>query len=129
MGDDRAYPWSSQYNSGYPAWGLFKKVTQIPQNVIIATEVTDVIIANDERFQLLEDLTWKKRQVGWPHRKKANFLFNDGTCRLINPWDTARVANPYVGSLPLPQNYDNPLLDDFMIDARRWDKTRPIPQF
>src|SRR2546421_740372 len=36
LGDDRAYPWSVQYNPSTAAWGLFKKANQVPQNVIIA---------------------------------------------------------------------------------------------
>jgi prepilin-type N-terminal cleavage/methylation domain-containing protein len=130
FGDDRAYPdlGGSQYDPGKESWGKFKKISSIPQNVIMATESTEVILGDDERFQLIEDLTWKKRTIGWPHRQKTNFLFMDGTCRLINPWHPSE-KNPYVKSLPLPQNSDNPLFDNFMVDARQWDKKRAIPNF
>jgi prepilin-type N-terminal cleavage/methylation domain-containing protein/prepilin-type processing-associated H-X9-DG protein len=128
MGDDRAYPWSPQYSTGIEVWGKFKRITAIPQNVILATEASDVRQANDERFQLTEDLTWKKRFVGWPHRHKANFLFMDGTCRLINPW-AKDVTQPYTQGLPMPTNTKNPLLDDFMVDSRKWNKYRSIPAF
>src|SRR5438874_3151754 len=62
MGDDRAYSWSSQYDSSgkTATWGLFKKLTQVPQNVILACDSEPVIQVDDERFQLAADLTWKK---------------------------------------------------------------------
>jgi prepilin-type N-terminal cleavage/methylation domain-containing protein len=126
LGDDRAYPWSIQYNPSTAAWGLFKKANQVPQNVIIATESSEFIDKDDERFQQLADLTYKKRHIGWPHKKKANFLFNDGVVRTLNPWSPSH-QNPYIENLPMPSNSANPLLDDFMIDARKWQRHRPIP--
>ena len=53
-------------------------------------------------------------------------LFNDGVVRAVNPWSPAH-GNPYVETLPMPANSANPLLNDFMIDARKWQRGRPIP--
>jgi prepilin-type N-terminal cleavage/methylation domain-containing protein len=124
LGDDRAYPWSPQYDSAKTAWGLFKKTSQVPSNVIIAADASTFISADDERFQLVADLTWKKRYIGWPHRKTTNVLFNDGVVRNFNPWI---VPDPYNQTLPMNTNTINPLFEDFMVDARKWDKNRPIP--
>jgi len=126
LGDDRAYPSSIQFSTSIEVWGKFKKTNQVPQNVIIATESSDFITANDERFQLLQDLTWNKRVIGWPHKKRANFLFNDGTVRILNPW-APNHPNPYNEALPMPNTSANPALDDFMIDSRKWQRSRPIP--
>lgn len=139
LGDDRAYPWSAQYNAGDAAWGLFKKMTQIPQNVIIAADNENVIQSNDERFQLLADLTWKKHYIGNPHLRMTNFLFTDGTVHSVNPWPMG-LDNPYVQGLPMAKTDYNPIFDsavpnakagsqagDYMIDARKWNKGFPIP--
>jgi prepilin-type processing-associated H-X9-DG protein len=64
--------------------------------------------------------------MGTPHRGKANILFMDGVCRLVNPW-ADNVSNPYNQSLPMATSTVNPLLDDFMVDSRKWDKNRVIP--
>lgn len=139
LGDDRAYPWSPQYDSSgkTATWGLFKKMTEVPQNVIIACDNEPVINSNDERFQLLADLTYKKHYVGFPHLRTANFLFTDGTVHAVNPWRVG-LDNPYATTLT-STDY-NPIFDsavpnakpggsagDYMIDTRKWNKGYPIP--
>ena len=130
LGDDRAYSWSPQYNSSYVAWGKFKKISNVPQNVIVACDAEPVLQANDERFQLLQDLTWSKHYVGNPHvSRMTNFLFMDGTVHSVNPW-AASVTDPY--NQPLSQSSINPLWNiyvasnritgDFMIDTRKWSR-------
>jgi prepilin-type processing-associated H-X9-DG protein len=126
LGDDRSYVWDSGYNSSYAAWGLFKQVGNVPQNVIMATESSFIIQQNDERFGSVADLTYSKRYIGWPHKQKANFLFCDGVVRLVNPWAPG-INDPYSPSIPMASTTANPVLDDFMIDTRKWDKGRPIP--
>jgi prepilin-type N-terminal cleavage/methylation domain-containing protein/prepilin-type processing-associated H-X9-DG protein len=126
LGDDRAYPWDAGYNPTYASWALFKQWSNVPQNVIMATESAAIIRTNDERFSEVGDLTWKKRNIGWPHRQKCNILFCDGVVRLARPWDAA-VQNPYDQPLPMNTNTVNPLLDDFMIRTSLWDRGRPIP--
>jgi len=132
LGDDRAYKADgpnndgSSYVAGYEQWALFKPIVKIPQNVIIATELPDLIVANDERFMNRLNLTQQYRRIGWPHAKKANFLFMDGTVHTINPWD-ASVKDPY--NLPLndPLLKPNPKLQDWMIQTQQWKKGREIP--
>jgi len=80
----------------YHQWGFYKKRNQVPNNVLVITEVGDQIIQNDERFNVLNDLTWKKGYGGAPHRGKANMLFHDGsvrTARVFSPKNRAAVMN------------------------------------
>jgi prepilin-type N-terminal cleavage/methylation domain-containing protein/prepilin-type processing-associated H-X9-DG protein len=143
LGDDRAYPESPQYSVGQSTWAFFKKANQVPGNVIVAVDSNDLIQTDDERFMSKDDLTWKKGFVGWPHNKKANFLFFDGVVRLLNPWDKS-VSNPYSVTFPqgseTPATLHNPVLDDWMIrypdpakDSattmrdHRWTRGRAIP--
>src|ERR1051325_7998668 len=94
LGDDRAYMWSVQYSASIEAWGKFKRLTAVPGNVIMAVDSTDVVVANDERFQTVGDLTTSNRRAGCPHRQKATFLFCNGFVRTANPWAKG-VAAPY----------------------------------
>jgi prepilin-type N-terminal cleavage/methylation domain-containing protein/prepilin-type processing-associated H-X9-DG protein len=149
LGDDRAYRDDgpnndgSAYVAGYENWAFFKKATQVPQNVIVATDAHEQVVSNDERFSSVDDLTWKKGYVGWPHNRQANMLFFDGVVRLVYPWDKS-VTNPYTAtfaqSAETPTTKHNPLLDDWMvrfpdqtkdsvntIRDHRWSKGRPIP--
>jgi prepilin-type N-terminal cleavage/methylation domain-containing protein len=93
---------NSDYNAAsYDPWLAFKRVTQVPQSVIVAVDGYDSDVAvnkNDFRFMTLDDLFQGNRRIGWPHLRTANFLFNDGTVHNINPWDKT-VKSPY--TLPL----------------------------
>jgi prepilin-type N-terminal cleavage/methylation domain-containing protein/prepilin-type processing-associated H-X9-DG protein len=142
LGDDRAYKYDganndgSAYNAAYEAFALFKRVTKIPANVIIATDLTDLIQTDDERFVQLDDLCKKKRYIGWPHNKQANFLFMDGTVHRINPW-SPKVKDPYLLPLLDPGLIVNPVISDgsstpanngdWMIRTQSWMRGREIP--
>jgi prepilin-type N-terminal cleavage/methylation domain-containing protein len=143
LGDDRAYKTDgpngdgSAYDPTYEKWAYFKRVTQVPSNVILAVDSNDKVQKDDERFSAVSDLTYKKQFVGWPHKKKANFLFNDGVVRLANPWAktaTSPYTEPLSGS-STPATAPNPDLQDWMIRApgattaanSTWIKGRPIP--
>jgi type II secretory pathway pseudopilin PulG len=146
MGDDRAYPWSAGYDtSGKTAtWGLFKQLSSVPQNVILAADAEPRVVKDDERFQLLADLTYKKRYIGTPHSRGTlcNILWMDGVVRTIDPWAPGFNANgnAYTQTIPMAQGTAavNPQLFytdsangnkliDFMTDARNWDKDKPNP--
>jgi len=144
LGDDRAYPADgpnndgTKYVPGYEKWAYFKRMNQVPNNVLIAADASPNSIDTDyERFSSVSDLTYKKQYVGWPHKQKANFLFNDGSIRLVNPWATTAKA-PYtqpLSSSSTPETAPNPDLQDWMIRApgattavnSTWIKGRPIP--
>lgn len=137
LGDDRSLPADPQYSTSFATDYLFKKVTQVPGNVIMAADSTNTIdklnngtsAANDQIFQGISDLTYKKQLAGWPHKKTANFLFADGAVRNFNPWDKSAV-NPYsqpLASSSTPQTLPNPLLQDWMVKHASWQKGRAIP--
>jgi prepilin-type N-terminal cleavage/methylation domain-containing protein/prepilin-type processing-associated H-X9-DG protein len=90
LGDDRAYDFlpSNPATSSYVPWAKFKKRTQVPDNVIVALDLTEQSAADDERFAKLDDLiiTGGSRpfpRAGHPHNKKGNVLFHDGSVRLV----------------------------------------------
>jgi prepilin-type N-terminal cleavage/methylation domain-containing protein/prepilin-type processing-associated H-X9-DG protein len=137
LGDDRAYPWSSQYDasSDKQYWAFFKKVTQIPQNVIVAVDASQREgISNYERFEDVGDLTWNplKHYAGEPHRGQTNVLFFDGAVRTINLWKSNKPPSGNVGNTA---DMVNPKLEDWMIKypkpgddpKTRWTKGRAIP--
>jgi len=111
---------NGDYNgSKYDPWLSFKKTNQVPQNVIIAVDGFDSVnplTLDDLKFFEVGDLTWNHRRIGWPHSKKANFLFNDGTVHTVNPWD-ASVKDPYNQTLPMASTTTNPLLTSSLIVA------------
>ena len=79
LGHDRSIPGSPGYSSRYEKFAYFKKVSSIPQNVLVAIDQTDVPKDDAERFESVDELTWKKRIAGGPHTGgKANMLFMDG---------------------------------------------------
>jgi hypothetical protein len=106
---------TGDYKAQYDPWLAFKKTTQVPQNVIVAVDGVDSATALDNdnfRFMNLGDLITKHR-IGWPHLKKSNFLFYDGTVHTINPWDKSET-NPYSNTSPK----GNPLLTSNLIVAK-----------
>ena len=150
LGDDRAYPndidssGTTAYDATIAPWGLFKRTSQVPGNVLVAVDANDLVQANDERFGSVSDLTYKKRFIGWPHKHRANFLFFDGSIHLTNPW-ASTALDPYGQPLvtsgnPPPAIAPNPDLQDWMIKAPNngtpptppalpnwWQRGRPIP--
>jgi type II secretory pathway pseudopilin PulG len=138
------FPGNTDYQTKYDPWLAFKRTNQVPQCAMIAVDGYDTPTPpdkNDVRFFDLGDLFKDHRRVGWPHVKRANFLFNDGTVHLINPWDQ-KVTNPY--ALPLgdaglvanpkitnnlifaPQLLTSPSKAQYTIEDV-WQKGRPIP--
>jgi prepilin-type N-terminal cleavage/methylation domain-containing protein/prepilin-type processing-associated H-X9-DG protein len=106
----------------YKLWAFFKKTNMVPQNVIVAVDVSAPIAANDDRFRTLNDLTSINHRAGRPHKGKANFLFSDGAVRLLDPYARG-VIDTSVGAPP------NPDLGDWMIRYEQWNRPRPIPNF
>lgn len=96
LGDRRAWPGDSGYSATKyaPIWG-FKKYTQVPGNVLVACDSGPTIQKDDDRFDTLRDLTYKKYFGGSPHdnNTRGNALFHDGSVQLI------RVFNPPKGSM------------------------------
>ena len=95
LGDDRAYPESPQYNVNR-RWAYFKKISEIYPNVIVATDATQVDgIADYERFEDVDDLTYSKWYGGWPHNKaETNILFFDGVVRKVRMWEKNKWKTP-----------------------------------
>jgi prepilin-type N-terminal cleavage/methylation domain-containing protein len=143
LGDDRAYEWSEDYDtSGERAkWAYFKKMTQVPSNVIVAMDATqNHAISNYERFEDVDDLTYSGNRgyAGAVHRYKTNVLFFDGVVREVQLWKKTPPPVPGIGNSGLSVNDVNPKLQDWMIKApknddnaatraNRWTKGRPIP--
>jgi len=140
LGDDRAHPWSGQFdaNSDRQYWAFFKKMTQIPPNVIVAMDATEnQAISGYERFEDVDDLTFSpnKRYAGTVHRGKTNILFFDGVVREVQLWKKNPPPVGGLGNTGLTVNDVNPKFEDWMIKypepgsdpKKRWQKGRPIP--
>jgi prepilin-type N-terminal cleavage/methylation domain-containing protein/prepilin-type processing-associated H-X9-DG protein len=90
LGDIRGQnPADPDYSTQYQAH-QFKKWTQVPGNVLVACDVNSPLVKNDERFDTVDELTWKKAIGGHPHYRqtKGNVLFHDGsvkTCKIYTP--------------------------------------------
>jgi prepilin-type processing-associated H-X9-DG protein len=67
---------------------FFKKWTQVPGNVLVCVDSNEPLRQNDDNFDTLDELTWKKAFGGSPHagRKKGNALFHDGSVKLCKIW-------------------------------------------
>lgn len=137
LGDDRSIPEDPQYSASFATDYKFKRVTQVYGNVIMAADSADAIDklnngaspSNDQIFQGVSDLTYKKQLMGWPHKKTANVLFCDGVVRNFNPWATG-VTNPYnepLSSAATAATTPNPLLQDWMVKHASWQKGRAVP--
>ena len=132
LGDDRSIKTNPDFNATYVSWASFKRTTQVPQNVVVAVDSTDIKQDDDERHRHIADLTTQKRYGGVPHRGKANILFYDGVVRSASLWDKLpRNANPYTIPLPItdPNVKSNPQLEDWMWRTEQWKKGRPLPAF
>jgi prepilin-type N-terminal cleavage/methylation domain-containing protein/prepilin-type processing-associated H-X9-DG protein len=118
LGDIRGQnPLHGSYNS-YKQAHFFKKWSQVPGNVLVLVDAAEPLVKDDERFNTLDELTWKKAYAGQPHRQrtKGNVLFHDGSVWLIKtytPWPkgSARVQ-PSKPTTPT-KNYTD--LEDWMI--------------
>jgi prepilin-type N-terminal cleavage/methylation domain-containing protein/prepilin-type processing-associated H-X9-DG protein len=94
------------YASYNPAHA-FKKWTQVPGNVLTLIESAEPLVKNDERFDTLGEITFKKAIGGQPHRQrsKGNVLFHDGSvylCRIYTTKNNPRTgADPGYGTDPV----------------------------
>jgi prepilin-type N-terminal cleavage/methylation domain-containing protein/prepilin-type processing-associated H-X9-DG protein len=93
LGDIRGMP-GPQKLDNYVAAHAFKKWTQVPGNVIELAESGLPLVKDDERFDTLDELTWKKAYGGQPHRKntKGNVLFHDGSVYLCRVYTVDAMA-------------------------------------
>jgi prepilin-type N-terminal cleavage/methylation domain-containing protein len=138
-------------NGDYAAYSpahQFKKTTQVPGNVLVAVDAGEPTIANDERFDILSELTWKKGHGGSPHKKgtRGNALFHDGSVYTLRVWTRPQGMKRTLPSAPanFPQLYTD--LRDWMIAHPGhmvsgslnsggfnkdlvWQKGKPLPNF
>jgi prepilin-type N-terminal cleavage/methylation domain-containing protein/prepilin-type processing-associated H-X9-DG protein len=135
MGDWRAMdPTNPTDFAKYSPWAYFKKRQSVPQNVVLALDVSTQWHKDDNRFEDVGDLTTTGSSRPFPrggtcHRGKANVLFTDGSIRLVIAYD------PRPGVSPISQ------LEDWMIKApnrdgiyanpadanKRWQKNKDLP--
>jgi prepilin-type N-terminal cleavage/methylation domain-containing protein/prepilin-type processing-associated H-X9-DG protein len=103
------------YASYSPAHA-FKKWTQVPGNVLVLVDSHSTLVKDDERFDTLDELTWKKDIGGHPHAKnsKGNALFHDGSVKLCKVWTPPKGAASPMGSKPA-NLFDYTELREFMI--------------
>jgi prepilin-type processing-associated H-X9-DG protein len=144
MGDDRAYPASPQFNAASPkTWAYFKKVSEIYPNVIVAMDATEVDgVADYDRFEDADDVTYGKWYGGWPHNKgETNILFFDGVVRKVRLWEKNKWKTPPpTGAAGLTAADLHPDFQNWMIRYGRtqgshpnstiikeWQKGRAIP--
>jgi len=138
LGETRGQDPNDSSYAGYSPWAFFKKRNQVPSNVLIAVDNWDTVQANDDRFESLDDLTWKKHFAGNAHRGgKANALFHDGSVRLVvafnvpsgTPWPTASVQMKpqYTQLADWMIRYPRPTDSQSTLDSNRWKKGRAFP--
>jgi prepilin-type processing-associated H-X9-DG protein/prepilin-type N-terminal cleavage/methylation domain-containing protein len=140
LGDDRGQNEQDTSYASFHPWAFFKKRTQVPNNVIVALDLTDSPTKDDERFQNLGDLTTTNGtgrpypRGGHPHNNKANVLFHDGSVRLAKAF--APVGNNFAPTTTDPNTteladwmivYPRPGDSQATIETKRWAKGRPIP--
>ena len=95
---DRTKVSQTDYDN-YNKWSFYKKRSKLPQNVIIATDISSVITKDDDRVQTLDNLITSQQKarltprIGNCHTGKANVLFTDGVVRLLVGYDP-KVADP-----------------------------------
>jgi prepilin-type N-terminal cleavage/methylation domain-containing protein len=104
----------------YASWSpahKFKKWTQVPGNVLVATDANEPAVADDERFDALSELTWKKGHGGSPHRKNTvgNALFHDGSVYTVKVWTRPQGMARTLSTAPqgFPERFTD--LRDWMI--------------
>jgi prepilin-type N-terminal cleavage/methylation domain-containing protein/prepilin-type processing-associated H-X9-DG protein len=153
LGDIRGQnPSDSDYDT-YKQAHAFKKWTQVPGNVLTLTDANEPLVKNDERFDTVQELTWKKAVAGHPHRRKTkgNVLFHDGSvymCKtylpqpgMIKTGEGGSGSDPKA-TIPMSKYTD---LQEFMVmhpghtdknsvnGSRKreecWQKGRPLPNF
>src|SRR4051812_32665948 len=122
LGDSRGtFPLEPQYDPA-KSWAKFKRMNQVPANVIVAMDATQVEGIKDyERFEDLDDVTYSKYYGGSPHKGDTNILFMDGVVRKVYLWQRPKWPSPPPsGTTGLTQAADiNKQLDDWMIKATK----------
>jgi prepilin-type N-terminal cleavage/methylation domain-containing protein/prepilin-type processing-associated H-X9-DG protein len=146
LGDVRGQiPWHASYGS-YKQAMFFKKWGQVPGNVLTLVDAAEPVVKDDERFNTLDELTWKKAVGGQPHRNKtkANALFHDGSVYLCRVY-TAKSQPRVLTAKPTGPTTDYTDLEDWMIchpghmiagsvngktkPEECWMKGRELPKF
>jgi prepilin-type processing-associated H-X9-DG protein/prepilin-type N-terminal cleavage/methylation domain-containing protein len=130
LGDWRAMdPLDASYAS-FSTWAYFKKRVNIPQNVVVALDVTNPWHKDDNRIALVQDLTTGGSasrpypRGGTCHGGKANVLFMDGSVRLLMVNDQSKTPpfselQDWMIRAPDRVNETNP--------TQRWQKNRELP--
>jgi prepilin-type N-terminal cleavage/methylation domain-containing protein len=123
LGDIRGestHPNNGSYAT-YKQAHAFKKWTQVPGNVLVAVDANEPLVQNDERFDTVDELTWKKAYGGHPHRKrtKANALFHDGSIWLI------KVYTPPAGMAPIQTSKPSTPVMSVYTDLQEWMVCHP----
>ena len=135
LGDWRAMDPADPKYASYKDWAYYKKRVNIPQNVVVALDVSYPWHKDDNRFEDVGDLTTTSGSRPYPrggtcHKGKANVLFMDGSVRLVIAYNPKNPTNA-PGQDPISQ------LEDWMIKApdrlnetqptKRWTKNRELP--
>jgi prepilin-type N-terminal cleavage/methylation domain-containing protein/prepilin-type processing-associated H-X9-DG protein len=116
LGDVRGQiPWHGSYGS-YKQAHFFKKWTQVPGNVLTLVDAAEPLVKDDERFNTLDELTWKKAYGGQPHRSKtrANALFHDGSVYMCKVY-SVKAPPRVLSAKPSTPQKDYTDLEDWMI--------------
>jgi prepilin-type processing-associated H-X9-DG protein len=131
------------YKAWQPAHG-FKKWTQVPGNVLVCVDSSEPSQRDDERFDTLDELTWKNGFGGSPHsgKKKGNALFHDGSVRLCKVWTPPRGGPRIMPSKPAnlsdythladwmichPGHADTNSMNKKSVPDEVWQPGRPLP--
>jgi len=123
LGDFRGEDTTNSSYASYHPWAYFKKRNQVPDNVVVLLDLTDVQAANDDRFMKLADLTTAvppaPARAGKPHnsKKKANVLFQDGSVRTVDAYTQLQEW-----MIRAPQASDSATTLQ-----QRWQRGRPLP--
>ena len=112
--------------------GLYKKVSSIPQNVIVALDAADnrgatfnehVFFQFPQLYTAFPAIGQTVPVAGFPHIRKANILFMDGSVRRAKafyPWDGVTFA-------PTVADTRNTELQPWMVRQSAWKKGLPNP--
>jgi hypothetical protein len=100
----------------------FKRWTEVPGNVLVLVESSSPRQIDDERFDTLGELTWKKGYGGSPHKNntRGNVLFHSGAVEFVRIYNwkpelyPARQGNSSRPNIPTRLYTD---LEDWMIMA------------
>jgi prepilin-type processing-associated H-X9-DG protein len=130
LGDWRAMdPADAKYPT-MNGWAYYKKRVNVPENVVVALDVSTNWHKDDNRFEDVGDLTTTGGSRPYPrggtcHKGKANVLFFDGSVRVVLAYDPKPGANPISElqdwMIKAPDRFNEP------VPQNRWTKWRGIP--